>query len=138
MEVQGALDIFRNSLTAYNVRYTKYLGDGDLKSYQAVQELKPNGENVPIDKLECIGHIQKRMGTRLRRLKSSNKGLKLSDGKTLGGKNRLSSSVIDQLQTYYGLAIRRSSTVIEMKQAIWALYYHKLSTDEDPKNGLCP
>lgn len=86
MEVQGALDIFRNSLTTYNVRYTKYLGDGDSKGYQAVQELKPYGEIVSIDKLECIGHIQKRMGIRLRKLKSGNKGLKLIDGKTLGGK----------------------------------------------------
>lgn len=77
------------------------------------------------------------MGTRLRRLKSGNKRLKFFDGKTLGGKNRLSSSVIDQLQTYYGLAIRRISTVIEMKQSIWTLYYHKLSKDEDPKHGLC-
>lgn len=28
--------------------------------------------------------------------------------------------------------------MIQMKQAIWALYYHKVSTDEDPKYGLCP
>lgn len=46
MEVQRALDIFRNSLTAYNVRYTKYLGDGGSKGYQAGQELKPYGEIV--------------------------------------------------------------------------------------------
>lgn len=74
MEVQGALDIFRNSVTAYNVRYTKYLGDGDSKSYQAVQELNPYGENVSIDKLECIGQ----MGTSKKEWAPDCEGLRLA------------------------------------------------------------
>ncbi|KAG8252385.1 hypothetical protein J6590_058549 [Homalodisca vitripennis] len=41
------------------------------------------------------GHVQKRMGTRLRGLESENKRIILSDGKGLGGKNRLSQAVID-------------------------------------------
>lgn len=138
METHGAKEIFKNSVSAYNVRYTKYLGDGDSKGFQSVKELKPYGADVQIDKLECIGHIQKRMGTRLRKLKSDNKGIKLADGKPLNGKNRLSSSVIDQIQAYYGQAIRKSDTVEEMKQAIWALFYHKSSSDDNPQHGLCP
>jgi hypothetical protein len=135
MEVQGATEIFRRSLPTYNVRYTKYLGDGDSKGFDAVQEMKPYGE-TPVEKLECVGHIQKRMGTRLRNLKT--RGVELSDGKGLGGKNRLSAAVIDQLQNYYGMAIRKSTTVDEMKKAIWAIYYHKISTDQEPAHGLCP
>lgn len=139
MEVQGAKDIFNHSVSAYNVRYTKYLGDGDSKSFSAIQTMNPYGQDCPVAKLECIGHVQKRMGSRLRRLKSENKSLKLSDGKGLSGPNRLTSAVIDQLQTYYGQAIRRhSNSLNDMKHAIWALYYHKISTDIDPHHGLCP
>lgn len=85
MEVAGALEVFRNSVSR-NVRYTRYLGDGDSKGFQIVKDSKPYGEGVDIEKLECIGHIQKRMGTRLRELKRKTKGMKLADGKVLGGK----------------------------------------------------
>lgn len=79
------------------------------------------------------------MNSRLRKLKAANKGLKLSDGKTLSGQNRLSSSEIEQLQTYYENTIgKNTSSVIDMKQAIWTIYYHKFSSDDDPKHGLCP
>ncbi|GFV69918.1 uncharacterized protein TNCV_1982851 [Trichonephila clavipes] len=46
---------------------------------------------------------------------------------------------IDRLQAYYGLAIRRNlSSVKDMQQAIWAIFLHKLSTDEKPQHGFCP
>ena len=54
------------------------------------------------------GHVQKRIGSRLRKLKSSNKGLKLGDGKGLAGKGSLTDAKIDLLQNYYGLAIREN------------------------------
>lgn len=56
MEVAGALEVFRNSVTR-NVRYTRYLGDGDSKGCQVVNEAQPYGAGVKIDKLECVGHI---------------------------------------------------------------------------------
>ncbi|GFU54932.1 uncharacterized protein TNCV_3825761 [Trichonephila clavipes] len=78
-------------------------------------------------------------GTRLRRLKTKMRGQKLSDGKPLCGRNRLTEAEIDRLQAYYGLAIRRNlSSVKDMQQAIWAIFLHKLSTDEKPQHGFCP
>ncbi len=56
---------------------------------------------------ECVGHVQKRMGTALRKLKSQKGKKKLMDGKTIGGAGRLTGAKIDKLQVYYGLAIRR-------------------------------
>ena len=47
-----------------------------------------------------MGHIQKRMGTALRELKRKNKGMKLNDGKTIGGKGRLTNVIIDKIQNY--------------------------------------
>ncbi|GFY11394.1 uncharacterized protein TNCV_3182361 [Trichonephila clavipes] len=100
---------------------------------------KVYGDHCSVEKLECIGHVMKRMGTRLRRLKTKMRGQKLSDGKPLCGRNRLTEAEIDRLQAYYGLAIRRNlSSVKDMQQAIWAIFLHKLSTDEKPQHGFCP
>ncbi|GFV89826.1 uncharacterized protein TNCV_4690551 [Trichonephila clavipes] len=137
MEVEGALRIFNRSEVLHNLRYTQYLGDGDSKAYKAVLEYKPY-KDVNIEKLECVGHVEKRMGTRLRAMKLL-KGKKLEDKKSLGGRNRLTDAEIDKLQRYYGLAIRNNSgNLSAMKQAIWAIFFHKISTDLNPQHGLCP
>ncbi|GFT74768.1 uncharacterized protein TNCV_2516681 [Trichonephila clavipes] len=139
MEIQGASKIFQRSLSLHNARYITYLGDGDCKAFDAVKEKNIYGNEYPIEKLECIGHVMKRMGTRLRRLKAQLKGQILSDGKCLSGKNRLTEHEIDNLQSYYGSAIRRNhSSVQNMRQAIWAIFLHKLSTDEYPQHGFSP
>ena len=80
---------------------------------------------MTVQKLECVGHFQKRVGARLRKLKSENKG-KLSDGKPLTGKGRLTEKLINKLQNYFGIAIRQSTgtTVFELKKAIGAVLYH--------------
>lgn len=78
-------------------------------------------------------------GTGLRTLKVEIKKLVLSDEKGLGGKNRLSKAVIDQIQNYYRLAIRRTTDSEEkMRNDVWVLFYHKRSTGEDPHHELCP
>ncbi|GFX92267.1 uncharacterized protein TNCV_1111941 [Trichonephila clavipes] len=139
MEVAGALSIFQRSQSLYNVRYTKYLGDGDSKAFTSIVENKVYGDHCSVEKLECIGHVMKRMGTRLRRLKTKMRGQKLSDGKPLCGRNRLTEAEIDRLQAYYGLAIRRNlSSVKDMQQAIWAIFLHKLSTDENLSMDFVP
>lgn len=62
--------------------------------------------------------------------KEIKKSIKLSD---LSGKGRLTDHEIDQLQRYYGLAIRNNLESVEsMKKAIWATFHHKLSSDEKP------
>jgi len=48
--------------------------------------------------LERIGHVQKRIGTRLRRLMKEKTGWKLHFGKLLGGKGHFTQSEIDILQ----------------------------------------
>ena len=113
-------------------------GDGDSKSFAAVNELKKNGNEI-IKKQECVGHVQKRMGTRLLRVKTAMKGKVLADGKPLGGKGRLTQERIKRLQRDYGLAIRQNThSVAAMKRAVWALYFHTLSTKANPQHGLCP
>uniref|UniRef100_A0A1B6JDH1 Mutator-like transposase domain-containing protein n=1 Tax=Homalodisca liturata TaxID=320908 RepID=A0A1B6JDH1_9HEMI len=136
MEVAGAVAIFQRSQALYEARYLEYLGDGDSKAYSSVCEAKPYGDTA-ITKIECIGHVQKRMGSRLKNLKAKTKTL--PDGSRLGGKNKLTDSAIIQLQKYYGLAIRRNTNSVEdMKKAIWAEFFHVMSSNERPQHGLCP
>ncbi|GFW83632.1 uncharacterized protein TNCV_2204811 [Trichonephila clavipes] len=67
------------------------------------------------------------------------KGIKLSDGKNISGRGRLTLKEVDSIQHYYGLAIRKNlSSVEDMKRAIWAIYFHKLRTEDNPQHALCP
>ncbi|GFV42611.1 uncharacterized protein TNCV_1924331 [Trichonephila clavipes] len=64
---------------------------------------------------------------------------KLSDGKTIDGKGRLTDAIISKLTTFYGNAIRANShNVNEMRQAVWAVWAHTSSTDDEPKHWFCP
>ncbi|GFS75034.1 uncharacterized protein TNCV_1396821 [Trichonephila clavipes] len=63
-----------------------------------------------------LGHVQKRMGTRLMKLKLVYSKKELSDGKTIGGKG----------------------SVKEMQKAIWAVWGHSCSTDDEPIHWFCP
>lgn len=137
MEPAGAVHIFNRSVTKHGLKYTSYIGDGDSRAYKAVCESKPYDENI--QKLECVGHIQKRLGSRMRSMKKRMKGTKLDDGLSLGGKGRLTDQRIDSLQFYYGKAIRDNTKDAQaMKKAVWATFFHKTSTDDSPQHGLCP
>lgn len=139
MEVDGMLKIFQRSETLHGAKYTNYIGDGDSKTFLALSKKNPYGDNYPIQKEECVGHVQKRMGSRLRKLKVSSGKRKLSDGKTIGGKGRLTDCLIQKLTIYYGNAIRQhKNSVASMRQAIWAVWGHTFSTDEEPMHWFCP
>ncbi|GFX79040.1 uncharacterized protein TNCV_3913271 [Trichonephila clavipes] len=65
--------------------------------------------------------------------------IKLSDGKNISGRGRLTLKKVDSIQHYYGLAICKNlSSVEHMKRAIWAIYFHKLSIEDNPQHALCP
>ncbi|XP_048514028.1 uncharacterized protein LOC125501683 isoform X2 [Athalia rosae] len=130
--------IFQRSEENYCVRYVGYIGDGDAKTYQSIVNANPYGIKA-VKELECTGHVQKRMGTRLRRLKKQMTGTKLSDGKSWTGKGRLTDACISQITSFYGNAIRAHENSVEkMKDAIWAIWYHRRSSDENPSHYLCP
>ena len=72
MEVVGAKRIFERSITSRKLRYIKYFGDGDSKAYFEVKDTyKPD----MVNKYECVRHYQNRLGTRLRKLKKTTKGI---------------------------------------------------------------
>ena len=88
MEAGGVMNIYKRSVATKCLRYTKYLGDGDSKAFQDVVAANIYPDNV-IEKDECIGHAQKRVGACLRSYKMNYKGKLLSDKKGLCGTGRL-------------------------------------------------
>ena len=52
-----------------HLRYTEVISDGDTKTVSHLNDVNPYGEGVMIVKHECVGHVQKRVGTRLRTVK---------------------------------------------------------------------
>lgn len=131
MEVDAAREIFGRSEELHGVKYTNYIGDGDSKTYKGIVDSKPYGD-TGIKEKECIGHVQKRMGTHLRKV--------TKERKFLGGSGKLTAKLIDELTVFYGLAIKRNTDccIKKMKNAIWATFFHKISTDKNPHHHLCP
>ena len=80
MEAKGIVECFQSSIEARKLRYVRYIGDGDSSSYPAILAANPySGQTVK--KGECVGHVQKRMGTRLRNLKKCTNKNNLEDKK---------------------------------------------------------
>ncbi|GFU86939.1 uncharacterized protein TNCV_3442091 [Trichonephila clavipes] len=102
MKPVGVYRIFERSAQLRKLQYLQFYGDGDSKDFDAVKNVY--GENS-VTKFECIGHIQKRVGSRLQKLKLKQK--------CLGSRGKLTDSLIDKLQNYYGIAIRSNVNIIE-------------------------
>lgn len=132
MEVDAVQEMFSRSEELFGVKYKYYIGDGDTKTFKALLDMDPYSD-LKVEKKECVGHVEKRMGTRLRAAKKGNKGI---SGK---GPGKLTDKLIKDLTIYYGLAIRKHpNSVKNMKKAVWATFLHKCSTDNNPQHENCP
>ena len=52
------------SVEQLNLRFINFIGDGDSNTYYEVVKANPYGDRYPVNKGECLGHIQKRVGSR--------------------------------------------------------------------------
>lgn len=128
MESVGAYRIFERSEVLRGLQYSDYYGDGDSKGYLSVKNIYGKDS---VQKLECIGHVQKRVGSRLRKLKDSVPSLK--------GKGKLTDALIDKIQNYYGIAIRSNvGNLSSMQSATIAAFFHCCSSAKKPMHGQCP
>ena len=133
METQGPKEIFLRSVEKMNMKYVEFVGDGDSGCFGSVKEAcyEKYGDGYVVVKEECVGHVQKRMGTGLRECKRKIRGKKFSDDKTVGGVGRLTDQIIDKIQNYDGQAIRNNSGDKEsMENDIWVIYMHIIHDDE--------
>lgn len=148
MESEGAVVLWNRSVERHNLRYKWMVSDGDSKAFNSVENVY--GE-IKVEKLDCVGHVQKRMGKHLLNLKARTKG-KLADGRYIGGTGRLSDTKVKKLQKDYGLAIRQNTirksnptrqevevAVYAMKKSIIAILHHNVKSDDPAKqHRYCP
>ena len=85
MEKAGATEIFLRSIDSIGLKYCTFVGDGDTGRYGTVREKckQVYGDEYPVTKEECVGHIQKRLGSALRENTRKKQGIKLADGKSV-------------------------------------------------------
>ena len=79
MEAEGAARLYGRSIEKHKFRYIPFVGDGDSKSYSSVCKSLPYGAGVTIPKEDCIGHVTKRMGTALRKVKADYGGMSIGN-----------------------------------------------------------
>ena len=117
MEPEGALYIFTRSVDLHKLQYDENYGDGDSISFSLVKDTYQE-------------HVQKRVGTALRKLRK--------EKKVMGGKGRLTDAMIDKLQNYYGIAIRSNSgDLTAMKKGIHASLFHCASSRDNDYHNHC-
>ena len=136
MEADAAEQLWSRSEDRHRFRYTTLLSDGDAKTHKHLCSLKVYGDTV-IEKEECVNHVAKRLGSALRKLSTQSK----KKGVTLGGRGygKLTQATITKLTAYYGKAIRaHPDDLPAMTSAVFATYYHAVSTDDKPQHTHCP
>ena len=135
MEPADVVRCLKSSVETLKLRYENFIGDGDSKAFLEVVKADPY-DGFPVKKGECIGHIQKRVGSRLRKLKKEYVSKKLKDGKTLRG--RLADKNINRLKNYFGIAIRTNfHSVVAMQKSVGAVLYHcSEANDPDARHNV--
>ena len=137
MEVEGTKIFWFGSVKDLKLCYTTYIGNGDSKAFSSVRDFKPYGPNIEIVKQECVGHVQNRLGTALKKLKKQ--GAVDEKGLPVKFKERLTDDNIKALNIYYRGTIRNNLNDVDaMARVIDASFLHSMSTDEDPRHQKCP
>lgn len=85
MEQTGIRKVFERSEEKHKIHYTKHFGDGGGEAFAEVE----NAFEAKGFSLVKMGHVVKRVGSALRKLKKSTKGL--------GEKGKLTNAMVDRL-----------------------------------------
>ncbi|CAD7089200.1 unnamed protein product [Hermetia illucens] len=71
MEVDGVIEMFRRSVEELGVKYKKYIGDGDSKTYKNLLEANIYNNDPKVEKNECVLHVKRRMYRRVKEAKKT-------------------------------------------------------------------
>ena len=104
IEAEGVLRTWHRSESRLGLCYTHIISDGDSKVFAALHDSRPYGK-IQVVKHECVGHVQKRVVGYLGDL-IKDKTLNDADCEHSKFACHLTDASIDNLQKYYGNAIR--------------------------------
>ncbi|XP_048580316.1 uncharacterized protein LOC125563152 [Nematostella vectensis] len=136
------------SMSRASTEYKEWLKSEDYVEWES-SHLDGSADCNRVVKLDCIGHVQKRMGKALYHFQTSSN--KLEDGKPVKGRSgRLTKNAIEKLKKYYGKAIRdnvnknantpieRDAAIAQMQNAIKASWYHCSKIPDKERHQFCP
>ena len=133
METQGVIEMFLRSVEKNGLCYTSFVGDEDSNCYAPVcQALKnaPKCHSYEVKMKECVGHIQKCIGTTLREYKRKMKGIRLADEKSVSGKGCLTNAMINRIQKYFGQCIKNNKGNLQgIQNGILTILKHMIQYD---------
>ena len=105
------------------------ISDGDAKTFKLLSDQLPMVRPNLVSKHECVGHVQKRMGTALREKAKEKFVNERGELVRMKWKGRITDKTIKLLTRYYGKAIRSSTGVCAaMQDAAWEVFYHSQSS----------
>ena len=160
METEGTKILWKRSVDVGGFRYTSLVGDGDAAVIESVNAIDPY-HGVTVVKEECINHVAKRMFKGLERVvRDGNAEVKLNKAvcaaattqkddvstshakklltKSMGDKGRMTKEKMKKWSSYYRKAIVENAPDVEAaRNAVWAIFFHSLSTLEDPHHSFC-
>ena len=87
--------LYKHFVKRHRLYYNPFIGDGDCSTYQEISNANVYGITMAIGKEEDIGHVTKHMSHQ-QALVWDWRGNKLSDGKTISGKGRLTNNHINE------------------------------------------
>ncbi|GFT67727.1 uncharacterized protein TNCV_271321 [Trichonephila clavipes] len=110
----------------------KHIGSsGAMEPLGVYRIFERSVEMRKLHKIRVYWTHTKRVGTKLRKLKSKRKDL--------GGRGKLTDAFIDKLQNYYGIAIRDNVNNLQgMQRAVIAAFFHCCSNAKQQMHGQCP
>ena len=127
--------------------YQKWRKSEDFTTWEQ-EHLDGTADCDRVIKLDCIGHVQKRLGKALYNFQRC--ATKLEDGKAVKGQSgRLTKNAIEKLKTNYGKAIRnnvnrdvltpqeRDDAIKSMRNDIKAGLFHSLKINDKERHKYC-
>ena len=139
MEKTASLILFQRSEERLKLRYTSLLGDGDTKTIKDINKEMPYGPGFIVSKEECVGHVAKHFHKHLTTAQA--KYVPDENGKLVsmkGGKDNAEQTSRKLTRYYKGAIMNNTGDVDGMTDDIKAIYYHSISTDEEPRHKYCP
>ena len=103
-EGEIAKKVFSCSVELYNLRYTSFIGDGDTNSFKKVFLIQSLTVMSPCRNWNVSSRAEA-------------DGEETADGKSIGGRGRLTDMEINKIQAYYGNAIGENTNNLGMRSA---------------------
>lgn len=128
LEPAGVEHILGHSTETHTLRYTELDGRGDGTSHQQVKDVHSHA-GIEVTKHGCIGHVQKGMGTVLKKLKKETPGQI---------KGKLTDAMKKKMSNYWGIALWSNVGNLEgMKKEVLASTSH-CTSNQPPLSQILP